>query len=129
MARHYVFATQTQAQACVDRINARARTVYGAQGYQIDTQGGIVGRSASDGTLQPSAQRTLTWDVPRWRLDGKWVVRHCETVPGNSFVLDPTKIPPLTVAAFVAQDIDLAVVVEIENATWWPAPPFIAVVV
>ena len=124
MARYYVFATQAEAQACVDRINMRARGVYAAQGYQIDTASGdIVGQNAATGAPMPDAARTTTWDVPRLRIDGKWVVRHCEAVPGATFVLQPTAIPPLTVAAFVSQDISAAATVEIEGASWWPAPP------
>lgn len=129
MARCYVFATQAEAQACINRINVRARTVYAAQGYQLDNAGAIIGKNAATGALMPDAARTVTWDTPRQRRDGKWVVRHCEAVPGNSFVLDPTKIPPLTVAAFVSQDIAATVTVEVEDVAWWPAPPSMTAVV
>ncbi len=125
MARYYVFATQPEAQACVDRINVRARTVYAAQGYQLDEAGAIIGQRASDGAPMPDAAKTLTWDIPRQRRDGKWVVAHCDLVPGATFVLKPTAIPPLTVAAFVAQDVPATATVEVEDASWWPAPPVI----
>jgi|GEM_PF-3410168 len=123
MPRYYVFPNQASAQACVDGIDTRARTVYAAQGYGVDDQGAIIGKRASDGAAMPDAARTLTWDVPRQRSDGKWVVRHCEAVPGATFVLQPTAIPPLTVAAFVAQGIPATVTVEVADASWWPAPP------
>lgn len=123
MARFYVFPDQASAQACVDGIDARARQIYAAQGYQVDAAGTIIGKRASDGVDQPDAARTETWDTPRQRQDGRWVVHHCETVPGSSFVLDATAIPPLTVAAYVAQDIGAAVAVEVEAASWWPLPP------
>ncbi|MDP4005069.1 hypothetical protein [Methylobacterium sp. NEAU K] len=129
MARCYVFPTQADAQACVDGINARARTVYAAQGYAVDSTGAITGKRASDGVLLPNAAKTLTWDMPRQRLDGNWVVRHCEAVPGNSFVVDATKTPPVTVADFVAQDIAATVAVEVEDASWWPAPPTLKAIV
>ena len=124
MARYYVFETQAQAQACVERINARARVVYRLQGYQIDAStGDIIGQRASDNAPMPDAARTQTWDVPRQRLDGRWIVRHCEAVPGATFVLKPTAIPPLTVGDFVAQDLDAAVLVQVEDPSWWPVPP------
>ena len=123
MAGCYVFATQAEAQACVDRINVRARSVYGAQGYQLDAGGAIIGKNAATGASMPDATKTATWDIPRQRADGKWVVRHCEAVPGNTFVLDPTQVPPFTVAAFVAQDIAAGVSVEVEDVSWWSTPP------
>lgn len=129
MARYYVFATQAQAQDCIDRIDARARVVYAAQGYTIDADGSIVGKRASDGIAMPDAARTETWDIPRQRLDGKWIVAHCEAVPGATFVLKPTAVPPLTVAAFVAQDIPATVTVEVENVSWWPSPPLMGATV
>lgn len=128
MARCYVFATQAEAVACVERINVRARVVYRLQGYEIDrATGAIIGKCAADGTSMWNAARTLTWDIPRQRLDGKWVVRHCEAVPGATFVLKPLDSPPLNVAAYVAQDIAVTVTVEVENEDWWPAPPRIEV--
>lgn len=127
MARCYVFPDQASAQACVDRINLRARTVYAAQGYQLDGDGAIIGKNPATGASMPTAAKTTTWDVPRQRADGKWVVRHYEAVPGASFVLTLTGLPPLTVAAFVAQDIAISVTVEVEDAAWWPAPPTVEV--
>lgn len=128
--RYYVFASQAEAQACVERINARARAVYRLQGYQVATDtGAIIGQRVSDGLAMPEAARTLTWDVPRQRADGKWVVRHCEAVPGATFVVQPTAIPPLNVAACVSQDIAASVAVEVEGAGWWPAPPVMKVLV
>ena len=124
VARFYVFPTQAEAQACVDRIDARARVVYRMQGYTIDAAtGDIVGKRASDGVAMPDAARTETWDVPRQRLDGKWIVAHCEAVPGATFVLKATAIPPLTVLAFVSQDIAATVTVEVAKTGWWPMPP------
>lgn len=124
MARFYVFDDQAAAQACVDGIDARARTIYAAQGYAVDGDGNIIGKRVSDGADAPTAARTETWDLPRRRLDGKWVVRHCETVPGAEFVINPGGSPEVTVAAFVAQDIDAATAVEVEADSWWPAPQF-----
>lgn len=127
MARCYVFQDRASAQDCVDRINMRARIVYAAQGYQLDGDGAVIGKNSATGASAPEAARTTTWDVPRQRLDGEWVVRHCEAVPGATFVLTPTALPPLTVAAFVAQDIEASVTVEVEDASWWPAPPTVEV--
>lgn len=130
MARYYVFGSQAEAQACVDRIDARARVVYRLQGYQVDdATGDIISQRVSDGVSMPDAARTKTWDIPRQRLDGKWVVRHCEAVPGATFVLKPLATPPLTVAAYVSQDIAATVTVEVEDAAWWPAPPVLEVAV
>lgn len=119
MPRYYVFATQAQAEACVDRINARARTIYAAQGYAVDAvTGAVTGKRASDGALMPNAVKTSTWDVPRQRWDGKWVVRHAETCPGNAFVID---VAGTTVGQFVGQDA-VTTTVETEAPSWWPAP-------
>lgn len=128
MARYYVFPDQASAGACVEAINARARVVYRMQGYRVDAStGDVIGQRLSDGAPMPDAARTQTWDVPRQRLDGKWVVRHCEAVPGATFVLRPTAIPPLTVADFVGQDVGASVLVEVEGASWWPVPPSVIV--
>ena len=128
MSRYYVFNTQAEAQACVDRINIRARAVFRLQGYEIDrATGGIIPKRLSDGQSMPDAAQAETWDVPRQRLDGKWIVAHCEAVPGATLVIRPTAVPPLTVAGYVAQDIPATVMVEAENISWWPVPPKVVV--
>jgi hypothetical protein len=123
VARFYVYDSQAEAQADVDGIDARARTIYAGQGYEIDAEGNIISKDGATGANAPGAPRTVTWDVPRQRLDGRWVIGHCEGVPGASFVLDASRSPPLTVADFVGQGIAASVSVETEIASWWPASP------
>lgn len=127
MARYYVFATQAQAQACADRIWVRMKAACVAQGYSVDpATGGIVGKDVA-GRDVPSAL-TLCWDKPRQRADGKWVVTHSAAVPGQTFVIDASQTPPFTLAAaLAADDASSSVTVEVENATWWPAPPVLMV--
>ncbi|MCJ2073416.1 hypothetical protein MKK75_32315 [Methylobacterium sp. J-030] len=123
MARYYVFATQAQAQACAERIWGRMKSACVAQGYTIDpATGGIVGKDAA-GRDVPGAL-TLAWDRPRQRGDGKWIVICSAAVPGQTFVIDASRTPPLTLAAaLAADDLSAGVTVEVEDASWWPAPP------
>ena len=58
---YMIFNTQSLAQDACDEI---------AQIGQLP----IVGLRASDGQPQPDKQKTTAWDIPRQRLDGKWVV-------------------------------------------------------
>ncbi len=115
--RFYVFDDQAAAQAAVDQINARARQLFQQQGYTLADDGSIIGKRVSDGTSMPNSARTQTWDVPRQRVDGKWVFHHVETCPGNRFVIDKAGT---TVAQFVGQDLSTATI-ETEDLSWWPA--------
>lgn len=127
MRRCYVFPTQAQAQACADRIWVRLKSACVAQGYTIDpATGGIVGKDGA-GHDVPGVL-TLAWDRPRQRADGKWIVAYSAAVPGQTFVIDASQTPPLTLgSALAADDRNAGVTVEVENASWWPAPPSIQV--
>lgn len=116
--RHYVFATQAEAQKAVDAINRRARQVYAAFGYQVDGAGAIIGKRGSDRADMPDACRTVTWDTPRQRLDGRWIVAHTETCPGAHEIADAKT--GLLVWQYVGQDI--AAPVEDYDAAWFPPP-------
>jgi hypothetical protein len=115
--RFYVSDTQAAAQGVVDQINVRARQVYAAQGYTIEPDGSVVGKRVSDGMSMPDSAHTETWDIPRQRLDGKWVVAHVETCPGHDFVMDQNGT---TVSQYVGQDVSAPIETE-DQATWWPA--------
>ena len=118
MARYYVFATQAQAQACVDGIDARAREVYAAKGFtQDEATGGYISRD-TDGDNIPGAV-TVTFAQPRQRMDGRWVVPHCEVAP---YAAEPVS-PTLTVAGYVAQGIAADTSIETVDAAWWPPSP------
>jgi lipocalin len=58
---YMIFDTQSLAQGACDAI---------AQIGQFP----LIGVRASDGTPQPEKQKTTAWDIPRQRLDGKWIV-------------------------------------------------------
>ena len=125
MARYYVFETQAQAQACAGRIWGRLKAACVAQGYSLDpVTGAIIGKDIA-GRDVPDAL-TSSWDIPRQRRDGRWVVRHAAAVPGRSFVLAPLATPPLTLGAILdADDLAASVTVESDDASWWPVPPLL----
>ena len=58
---YMIFNTQSLAQGACDAIASIG-------------QFPLIGVRASDGTPQPEKQKTTAWDIPRERLDGKWIV-------------------------------------------------------
>lgn len=114
--RYYVFDTQAAAQSAIDSIDARARTIYQAQGYAVDENGAVIGHRAFDGVPMPDACRTTTFDIPLQRLDGKWIARHIENSAAPDFVVDPAT--GLTVGEFCTQGLTLRV--ETDDGTWFP---------
>lgn len=113
MTRHLVFLSQVEAQAAVELIDERGRACFAAAGYTITPDGAIVGKR--DGVDDPTGV-TSTWDVPRQRLDGRWVVTHPEEHPMQDYVLPSGD----TVLAYVmAEPLDAATI-EDEAPGWWP---------
>lgn len=113
--RYYVFDSQAAAQSAIDSIDARARTIYAAQGYTVDADGSIIG--VRGGVPDPAAAHTLTFAEPRQRLDGKWVVPHIETSPSPNYVIDPAS--GMTVGVFCVQDL-VAPLIETDDGSWFP---------
>ena len=73
-----------------DSLSAE-RTIfnYGVQlaiqaGCEIDESGGIVGKK--QGVSSPNSQSTTSWDNPRQRADGKWIILHPKYHPSASDV-------------------------------------------
>lgn len=88
MPRFLVFASQAEAQAAVDAIDESGRAIYAARGYAISEGGSIVCRRLSDGASVPESQGIDTWDVPRQRLDGKWIISHPENHNSGSILIN-----------------------------------------
>jgi hypothetical protein len=117
MARFFVFSTQVEAEDAVESVNSWARLLYVARGYEVDDQGAVIGKNALTGADEPAATRTETWDVPRQRADGLWIVAHTETCPGHDLVIDANG----TLAwQFVMQGITAPV--EEYDSSWFPLP-------
>lgn len=113
MTRYLVFDSQADAQSACDSIDTQGRLVYHNAGYTVDDNGDIVGKR--DGEDNPQVV-TTTWDIPRQRLDGKWLVSHPET-----FVLAAYEVSSgVTVEQFVLQGITAPI--EEWQAAWWPYP-------
>lgn len=111
--RFYVHDTEADAQATAEAIDQRAREVFAAQGYTIREDGAVIGKRG--GVDNPEGV-TRTWDIPRQRLDGKWLLLHPEEHPSATIEL----APGLTVLAYVTQDVTAPV--ENEDAAWFPEP-------
>jgi hypothetical protein len=120
MARYLVFPTEGAALDAEAKVSARARVIYRAQGYGVDAQGAIIGKDALTGELEPDAQRTVRYAVPRQRLDGQWVIPHPEGQAAADFVINAQGV---TVKEYVMQDLAGAVI-EAFSAAWFPAPAF-----
>jgi hypothetical protein len=118
--RFLVANDQAAAQAINDAIEVRGRELFSQFGYGVDEQGDIIGKRVSDGVLQPSAQRTTAWDVPRQRLDGKWIISHPENQAKSTTIVDQQG----TLASeYVMQDLAGTVIEsDPENGTWFPLP-------
>lgn len=84
--RYLVFDTQFAAQGAVDQIDVKGRAVYASAGYTIDTEGNVVGQC--DGVDNPEGV-TTTWDIPRQRQDGKWLVTHPENFAMADYEVSP----------------------------------------
>jgi hypothetical protein len=118
--RYYVFSTQAEAQAAVDAINARARTIYAANGYTVAADGSIIGKDG-DGVDQPDSARTVTFSVPTQRLDGKWIVQHIEQSQQPNFVIDPAT--GVTVGVWCTQDL-ISPTIETDDGMWFAKAPW-----
>lgn len=110
--RYLVFDTQAEAAAAVATIDERARQVFSSQGYTVRPDGAVLGKAG--GRDDPDAP-TLTWDVPRERADGRWVIAHPEAHPSALFVV----APGVTLAAHLTHGI--VAPVEVETGDWWPS--------
>lgn len=104
---HLVFDTQEAAQGVSDAIYVFGASYAVGQGYSVDGSG-IVGRNP-DGTSKPSAERTTAWDIPRQRLDGKWIVLHPKYHPAAA---DPS-------AAVGLANLLSGITVEAETEAWF----------
>lgn len=109
--RFLVYDTAPPAEAAVATINDRARVVFAAQGYTVREDGAVVGKAA--GRDDPEGL-TTTWDIPRQRQDGKWVVAHPEAHPSAGFMVSPTT----TLVEYLTAGLGGAV--EDESPAWWP---------
>lgn len=111
--RYFVFPTEEAAQGIIDLINERGRECYIQAGYNLREDGAIIGQV--DGQDDPVGV-TSTWDVPRQRLDGNWVVTHIEAHPMADYVIGQK-----TVLEHVMDGV--TVPVEEHSDSWWPAEP------
>lgn len=123
--RYLVYGTQAEALADLALINARGRAFYSAAGYEIRADGAVIGEDA-DGDPDPRGL-TVTWDVPRQRLDGKWVVLHPENQPMatrllSEYVPGAAQIPILEIimAGLASGDAALSGAAEDYAPSWWP---------
>lgn len=108
MTDYLVFDALVEA-VVVERVifNFGVQLATGA-GYLIAEDGGIIGKR--QGVSDPLSQETTTWDIPRQRLDGKWVVRHPKHHPSAQ--------NEENLALLLGQLGDITVEQEQEN--WWP---------
>lgn len=71
---YLVFDTEKQAATVAQQIFETGANLAAERGHIVDEYGI---RAVIDGKPVPESHtRTVNWDVPRQRLDGKWVVRH-----------------------------------------------------
>jgi len=84
MAIFLVFDTETEAQTANQTVFDTALPIYRLQGYDADAQG-LIGKK--NGVVNPSGGRTTAWDIPRQRLDGKWIVVDPATHPAAQTIL------------------------------------------
>jgi hypothetical protein len=108
--RYFVLSSEHEAQAVVDMIDARGRECYIQAGYTVRDDGAIIAQA--DGQDDPVGV-TSTWDVPRQRKDGKWVVAHIEAHPMASYVVEDK-----TVLEYVLSGLDWPL--EDQSDGWWP---------
>jgi len=110
--RYLVYDTEQAAQTDVVNIDTVARAVFAAQGYSIREDGAVIGKR--DGEDDPAGV-TTTWDVPRQRMDGKWVVAHPEGHPSAAFQTPSGTVLELVMAGITAP-------AETGAPEWWPLP-------
>ena len=108
--QYLIFDTKDQAVQAERAIYNVGVVLAKAEGYTVDAAG-IAGKSS--GVDNAAAAKTAAWDVPRQRLDGKWIVLH------------PIHHPAATDANGAALLAQLGpalsdVPVELEDPSWWP---------
>ncbi|WP_158874016.1 hypothetical protein [Antarcticirhabdus aurantiaca] len=108
MTLFLVFDTLAAADAAERIVFERGAQIAALNGYTLDEAGGIVGMTPA-GEVALEAARTTRWDVPRQRLDGRWVFTHPQHHPAAR---EPAWL------FFVMQGLDAPA--EQEAATWWP---------
>jgi hypothetical protein len=74
MARYLVFNTQALAETAQGVIFGDGKTRLSSRGYTLHADGSIIGKVR--GVNAPNNQRTVSWDAPRQRLDGRWIIAH-----------------------------------------------------
>lgn len=111
--RYFVFDTQAAAQAAVDLIDERGRQIYANAGYTINESGDVVGKC--NGVDNPQGV-TTTWDVPRQRMDGKWVFAHPEAGAMAGYEVAPGVFVRDYVVAGINDPIETG------SPDWWPDP-------
>lgn len=115
--RFLVFLDQASAVAAVEQINGNGRALFAARGYGVDENGDVEARRLSDGSIVHEA-KTQTWDVPRQRLDGKWIISHPENAMRADTVVDEQGA---TGAEVVMVDVVFEAIEAFDDA-WFPAP-------
>lgn len=113
MPDYFVCDTAPDAQAVCDSVWSRQRDLLVAAGHPVDDKGCVIGKRS--GVPDPSAQRTVCWDTPQQRLDGKWIAASPDSLPTASD--KPQAAKGLTVAAYVTQDV-VAAVVQTFDQNW-----------
>lgn len=114
MNTYFVFDTEAAALEVEALMVARGRALFEADGYSLDDDGNVIGMRL--GVPDPTAQVTERWDIPRERLDGKWVVAHPDCLPAGTEVLPSTG--GLSVSQVVAQGIIAPT--ELYDPAWFP---------
>ncbi|GLK74686.1 hypothetical protein KHC23_08675 [Ancylobacter dichloromethanicus] len=113
--RYLIFDSEAVALDALALIDQRGRDCFAAAGYTVREDGAIIGKRAGE---DDPAGITVTWDTPRQRIDGKWVLAHIEAHPMRDYLLPSGE----TVLAYVmAAPLDAATV-EDDDPGWWPAP-------
>ncbi|MBT9370263.1 hypothetical protein [Rhizobium sp. CSW-27] len=110
--RYLVFPDLASAAAAVALIDDRGRDCYEEAGYTIRADGAVIGRR--DGVDDPAGV-TVTWDVPRQILDGRWIVSHPENHPMAEYVLKDGR------RVLDAVMVDITAPAAEANEGWWSA--------
>ena len=112
--QYLIFSDEATATSAVAAIDAAARSLFPPS--LIDADGSLIGVRGGHPDL--SAARTVTWDVPQQRLDGKWVVQHPANLSTSS---DPAGNSGMTIAQFLIAGLG-TVAIETYDALWFPLP-------
>ncbi len=109
---YLVYDNVVAAQADAKLIFQRGAAIATQRGFEVDASG-ITGKR--DGQDAADAEKTTAWDVPRQRLDGKWVVLH----PKHHPMAQTELAPGTTYLAYAMHGITASE--DAEAPTWWPA--------